>query len=139
MLFLIKYISTLVLNSQLTCCVGHRPNSQLPLLFVRPPVIFSAADHYCHFTRSQLCCSVTEARHQQSIMLLVDVQAVLWSADVVSMNFCYCTLCSEKKHPLVFSFITSSQINQFAQKFQHDYKYLKIVHLFVTYSLLLMP
>jgi len=29
------------------------------------------------------------------------------------------TLCSEKKHPLVFSFITSSQINQFAQKFQH--------------------
>jgi len=24
-----------------------------------------------------------------------------------------------KKHPLVFSFITSSQINQFAQKFQH--------------------
>jgi len=24
-----------------------------------------------------------------------------------------------KKHPLLFSFITSSQINQFAQKFQH--------------------
>jgi len=24
-----------------------------------------------------------------------------------------------KKHPLVFCFITSSQINQFAQKFQH--------------------
>jgi len=24
-----------------------------------------------------------------------------------------------KKHPLVFSFITSSQINQFAQTFQH--------------------
>jgi len=29
------------------------------------------------------------------------------------------TLCSERKHPLVFSFMTSSQINQFAQKFQH--------------------
>ena len=28
-------------------------------------------------------------------------------------------LCSEKKHPLLFSFITSSQINQFAQKFKN--------------------
>jgi len=29
------------------------------------------------------------------------------------------TLCSEKKHPLMFSFMTSSQIDQFAQKCQH--------------------
>jgi len=27
--------------------------------------------------------------------------------------------CVQKKHLLVFSFITSSQVNQFAQKFQH--------------------
>jgi len=29
------------------------------------------------------------------------------------------TLCSEK-NPLLFSFMTSSQINQYAQKFQHS-------------------
>ena len=31
---------------------------------------------------------------------------------------CYCTVFT-KKHPLVFSFVTPSQINQFAQTFQH--------------------
>jgi len=42
---------------------------------------------------------------------------ILPASVYIILRFCY-TLCSEK-NPLLFSFITSSQINQFAQKFQH--------------------
>ena len=38
----------------------------------------------------------------------------------------YIDCVQKKKHPLLFSFITSSQINQFAQKFAQKFQHLQL-------------
>ena len=50
-------------------------------------------------------------------------QCLLFATHAHTIATCFAVVlrlhCVQKKHPLVFSFITSRQINQYAQKFKH--------------------
>jgi len=93
---------------------------------------------YLQRNTNRKSCGLSNGANVNDLKVSLDV----WNLSLIPQKIQQTTLCSEKT-PLLFSFVTSSQINQFAQKFQHcwmntDYKCLKIVHLFITYSLLLM-
>jgi len=96
----------------------HRPREQLQSIVMSMSVCGSVCP--CDLCQILLCMLPMSVALASSDMFTIGRITYHWEGVFFPIENAYtCTLCSEKKHPLLFSFITSSQINQFAQKFQH--------------------